>query len=929
MLDKIFGPPLHEHVDPAQRLIGIAALPADSAVLAQLLRSEPVAEVRAAAARRCANAVALTTALRSEAEPSVKAAIVAALGKVLADSAADADLRAALDSPECTDGVRGQVALQAQSEERRRAAIDRILDENVLVDVALEAEHASVRLAAAERVHAPDALRRLLKGARDKDRGVTRLARERLDAISQRAQTADAADALLREAEALVAQSGPIVTAAVELDRRWKALGLGEDAERLARWDAIGRQMQQRFDRELAEQRTHTQFEQRLNTWLASLQSPPSVTVLPALRDELAALRAEALQHDEAEAGARLERAALQLVQWEQAATALAAAEALVIEAEQLAAGTPIDDAQLPTRWQALDLAVRTPALTRRFESALLVIEQRRLAQVRAAQQEQGAARHELHAALHEAELALAAGHVQEARAAADRTRALKAQSGVLPKPTIQRLSRVVQQLVDLERWQSFGQHTARVQLCERAEGMPQQGHTPAQLAREVQQLRAEWKKLDEQHAGVPKPLWERFDAACERAYAPAARHFAEQAAQHKQARRQRDEFVTAAAARVPALLEEPRDWRAIERSMREIEAAWHGKDLGSVEPAAWKKLDVKLKAALAPLHDALRAARDQARQEREAMITEAEALVARAAERDAPSLVKGLQSRWQANAKSIVLPQRDERALWDRFRAACNGVFEAREGSRRQADERRHAQRRSFELVCEQLEQLAHSDEGDAAQVRQRQRELQDQWTRAVAESGPVPAALDARFRAARHEVEQRLRGQARASEAATWEALLARERLCEELDALALQDSVADAATVASVPQRWTALAPVSADWDKRLLQRRDAALHALADEDARYDHADRVKKCVATRRDALLELELTLGLDSPSDLQPQRLAVQVKHLRDRFKRTTSGGAGSTVEMLLEWCALPGIVEPRDLKRVERIVAKIDRRR
>ena len=85
--------------------------------------------------------------------------------------------------------------------------------------------------------------------------------------------------------------------------------------------------------------------------------------------------------------------------QWEQAAPALAAAEALVVEAEQLATGTPIDDAQLPARWQALDLAARTPALTRRFEAALLVIEQRRLAIVRATQQEQGAARQQLHTA--------------------------------------------------------------------------------------------------------------------------------------------------------------------------------------------------------------------------------------------------------------------------------------------------------------------------------------------------------------------------------------------------------------------------------------------------------------------------------------------------------------------------------------------------
>ena len=101
--------------------------------------------------------------------------------------------------------------------------------------------------------------------------------------------------------------------------------------------------------------------------------------------------------------------------------------------------------------------------------------------------------------------------------------------------------------------------------------------------------MRAEWKKLDEQHAGRSRSPWERFDGACERAYAPAARHFAEQAAQHKQARKQRKDFIAAAAAHAPTLLAEPRDWRTIERWLRDTESTWRGSGLGSVEPGAWK----------------------------------------------------------------------------------------------------------------------------------------------------------------------------------------------------------------------------------------------------------------------------------------------------------------------------------------------------
>ena len=122
------------------------------------------------------------------------------------------------------------------------------------------------------------------------------------------------------------------------------------------------------------------------------------------------------------------------------------------------------------------------------------------------------------------------------------------------------------------------------------------------------------------------------------------------------------------------------------------------------------------------------------------------------------------------------------------------------------------------------------------------------------------------------------------------------------------------------------------VSAAWEQKLSARRDAALAALAtlgDEYVREDFVALIEEHAAARRDALLELELTLGLESPADLQPQRLAVQVKQLRNRFKRAESSGAGSAGEVLLEWCAQPGVADARDRQRCERIIASLERRR
>ena len=143
------------------------------------------------------------------------------------------------------------------------------------------------------------------------------------------------------------------------------------------------------------------------------------------------------------------------------------------------------------------------------------MVEQRRLAQIRVAQQEANAARQDVHRLLHIAEQALIAGQLQSARAVADELKTVKG-AGMLPKPTMQRFNRVLQQVVELERWESFGQYTARIQLCERAEAASSQPLDAPRLALEVRKLREEWKALDQQHAGVPKARMQRPCASAE-----------------------------------------------------------------------------------------------------------------------------------------------------------------------------------------------------------------------------------------------------------------------------------------------------------------------------------------------------------------------------------------------------------------------------
>jgi hypothetical protein len=924
LTERLFRSTLHP-ADPARRAIAVAKLPPESDELAAVIATDPAPQVRVAAANCCRNPSVLAAALENEPDATVRAALAAALVTLLSETLDNARAAAFLGAAQCTDAMRAEVARRAPDAERRGSAIAAIREEALLVELAHTAERGETRMAAAQHVRTPDGLRKLAHAAKDKDRGVARLMRKRLDAMANREGDAAEADAIVAQMDALARKPGPILTAVIELNRRWQALNLSDDPERLARCEAARQTLQARFDREHAEHRARMQFEHRLSEWVGRADPPVTSAGLDLLRCELAALRAEGQKFADTSALSRFDEAEQRIERWGQELQARVGAEALVNEAEQLAAGTSIDAAKLPERWQALDRSIRTHALTQRFESALIVIEQRRLAQIRAAEQETSAARQQLHSLLHGAEQALAAGHLQIARAAADEIRARRPGTGVLPESTLRRLSHFMQQLKELEGWKSFGQRQAHIQLCERADAAATLTLDAPHLAAEVQKLRNEWRALDTKHGDVPKAMRERFDRACAKAYAPAARHFAEQAALQKQARKQRDEFIASTAAQAPALLVEPRDWRAIERWLREADRRWREGDLGSVDPKAWKGLDARFKAELAPLREALTASRDQAKARRLALIEEATALAARAQERDVPAQVKAIQAKWQAQAKELLLTRRDEQALWEQFRAACDSVFQAREAKRSQEDALKREARGALERICVQLEALALATDTQEQEVRRGLRDLQERWTHGARASGSELRALESRFTNAKKAVETMLSARARAREAAVWSTLAAKERLCEELDHLLCSgEGTADAAALHA---RWTALAALPAAWEKAMVGRRDKALHALADEAATAAHVARIERDAELRREILLELELLLRLECPPELQASRRALQLKQLRERFQGAAPGGPNSAGERLLAWCAQPGVTDARDRQRCEHVFSAMER--
>ena len=279
----------------------------------------------------------------------------------------------------------------------------------------------------------------------------------------------------------------------------WQALELVYDTVRQARYAEVKRSLQARFDREQEIQRDRARWVRRWRDWVNGLATRNAPDALIGLRAELVELREESSTRGDANALAALEEAGSRIGKWENE------------EAERQQALLAAAQASIETEAQASSAAASAQN-----------------------EQQTGAARQQLHALLHTAEQALAAGQLKVARGVADQLRPLRATAGRLPPPTTKRIGQLMQSLTQLEKWETFGQQNARIQLCERAEALATETIDTARLAKEIHSLREAWKALDKQYAGVPKALWTRFDGACTKAYAPAAQFFAQRAAQRK-----------------------------------------------------------------------------------------------------------------------------------------------------------------------------------------------------------------------------------------------------------------------------------------------------------------------------------------------------------------------------------------------------------
>jgi hypothetical protein len=480
------------------------------------------------------------------------------------------------------------------------------------------------------------------------------------------------------------------------------------------------------------------------------------------------------------------------------------------------------------------------------------------------------------------------------------------------------RLNHVRAELKRLSDWARWGGNVSREELIKTVEALPTQNLAMGELAKKVGSMRERWKALDSLSGAAPRSLWERFDAACTAAYAPAAAHFRHLADERHANAARGQALVEEAQAEIARLESGEADWKHVSGTVQRLRTAWS--HLGAIDRKDKKRLDQLFTEALNTLQRPLEEQRKGEMSVREQLIEEALGLDPH--DRHAVDALRDLQARWQEHARALPLERKAEQALWQRFRAACDALFASRKEHAHAADAERRAHEAAKEALSARLEAAAL--EATPATAGKLLREAAAEW----AAIGPVPRAHEARvekrYHAAVAAVQHHADVARRAAGLALAGAVRDKLRLIQALEVAIVNP---DAHTNPSDWRaRWDALLPLEGGYEPVLRARFDAALEALEG-----DRAAHVRLLEANRErllHELLRLEITAGIDSGAEFARERLKLQVEVLQSSLKSGHKSGqkAGhdGSASGLRELLAMPALLDARTETRIEHLLTR-----
>lgn len=264
-----------------------------------------------------------------------------------------------------------------------------------------------------------------------------------------------------------------------------------------------------------------------------------------------------------------------------------------------------------------------------------------------------------------------------------------------------------VQELRESEEWRRWANAGIQEELCVQAEKLADV-EDGAELARQLRDLQQRWKKAGVAPRDKAEPLWIRFKAACDAAWARCEPFLSEVRAAEEANLARKEQICLEAES-----LAESTDWIRTSEQLKALQAEWQ--KIGPVPREQGQVLWQRFRAACDRFFTRRKQDLTERKHEWAANLARKEAICAEAehlAQSTDWAAASGELKRLQAEWKAVGPVKRNKSdAIWQRFRAACDTFFE-RYKHRDQIELGDHLRVR--EAICDSLEALVPADAAD-----------------------------------------------------------------------------------------------------------------------------------------------------------------------------------------------------------------------
>lgn len=477
-------------------------------------------------------------------------------------------------------------------------------------------------------------------------------------------------------------------------------------------------------------------------------------------------------------------------------------------------------------------------------------------------------------------EQALADGQSHEALPAWDKIQGnLSNTSGEIRARIKELIAPFKTKIDELRDWKIFAATEKKKELIQHMQQLIESKMNAGDKAKRISKFHAEWKELGRSNQN--EELWTQFKIFSDKAYEPCKEYFKQRKQQMAENYKARKALIESLEKEIERFKEADIDVATLNKLLNTADADW--KRYAPVEQSRIKTLQKRYYDLVNTVRKRRKDLTRGNSDKKKDLIQRAEQLLELEDKQQAMNTAKQLQQEWKTAGPTSF---KEDKKLWEQFRAACDKIFAKRSEER---DQRAASIKQAEQELNQILKKLSALTELNDEELRNARAEfteqvqafsgaldqrIRKQRSKLLDRFNNLKRTLDTRFKTLPDKKSQQLMDRINAG---IEQLLDVEEKLLQSKDAEAFEK-----ARASFDAEAWQQLELSGKETFDSLLQARASLIQSCQDPASYVAQSEQAESAL---RELCITLEIRAGVDTPEPDQAQRMALQLSQLQAGF--------------------------------------------